>query len=82
MDEYTQLCSEIAGGFSVVDSPCVVTVSSIEHLSSKITQVQSVEPTGQPEDLLERFSKIIDRPTTDIQIGVFQMCGGLDGSKM
>lgn len=82
MDEYTKICCELAGGFSEVDSPCIVSVSSIEHSTSKITQVQSIEPTGQPADLLKRLSDVIDRPTTDIQIGVFQMCGGLDGSKL
>ena len=60
MDVYTQLCAEIAGGFSTIGSPCIVNVTSLEHSTTKTTQVQSVEPAGQPEDMLKRLSDIID----------------------
>ena len=82
MDEYTKIVAECAGGFSENDSPCIVSVSSIEHSTSKITQVQSIEPQGQPADHLKRLSDVNDRPTTDIQIGDFVMVAGIDGSKI
>jgi len=82
MDAFSAICAELAGGFTTADSPCIVTVTSIENSTTQTVQVQSTEPAGQPEDLLMRMSESTGRPTTDIQIGVFVLGGGLDGSKM
>jgi len=82
MDPFATVCSELAGGFSEADSPCVVTITSIETGAVQHVQVQSREPLGQPTDLLERLSGVIARETTDIQVGIYVLTGGLDGSKL
>jgi len=83
MDRLATICSNVAGGFAAVDSPCLVVISSPGHPeSAKTIPSQSVEPTMTPEDAMNEIAELVDVEKSKLQVHVFAMCGGMDGNQM
>lgn len=84
MGDMKDLCSAFAGGFSQEGADCVVGIYSASGKRQQLFKVVSRAPARNedPETLLAGVSALCgDRPH-DIVVNVFQLCGGVDGSKM
>ncbi|CAM9701278.1 unnamed protein product [Ectocarpus sp. 6 AP-2014] len=84
MADMNDLCAAFAGGFSQEGSDCVVGICSVNGRPQQLIKVVSriPGPNEDPETLLAGVSALCgDRPR-DIVVNVFQLCGGVDGSKM
>lgn len=79
--EYTssELCALISGGFVVSGSQCVVAIEFAGKEECEMIAVESVTPIATPEILLEQLSKAVSKPSSDLTVTVYGICGGIQG---
>lgn len=84
MPDMNDLCAAFAGGFSREGSDCVVGICSVSGRPQQLIKVVSRTPGANedPETLLAGVSALCGDTSRDIVVNVFQLCGGVDGSKM
>ena len=82
VDALSKVCASLAGAFSEENVNCVVCID-IKDRESKYVIVQSSFIEGStPQQILQQLSQLFDVDQKDIITTVFQLCGGLNGSKI
>jgi len=82
MDRLQKIVSVLAGGFSEVNVNCVVCID-VKDQESKYLMVQSAEITTEtPDSILKDIADACNVEIKDIIVTVYQLCGGMNGSKL
>ena len=79
MSTTSELCALISGGFVVSGSQCIVAIEFAGKQECEMIAVESVTPEEPPEKLLEKLSKAVLQPSSDLTVTVYGICGGIQG---